>query len=524
MRPIPKIAIILAFALTAKANVYAQNIFQKRSDLNYSFDMFSSVFASDTGFFTLGQAIADIPSDSSNNHFPERRLIMTWYDWQGNVIKEKYLVRNKTDYYSMWYSSDAIFGNGFYHIGGLKDSLTTTSPNTSDLFLTRLNWNADTVWTKRYDSGYWDNGATGLVANNGDFLAASNFLAVDNKYKVRLLRIDSLGNIIWNRTYSNGYNITCNYIIKDNEGNFYLSGQANIDNTSGSNPKNLRSTIMKIDSLGTLLWMKYITGICNGYSGGIVFAADGHILMANRKCYDQPAANVVYSSFSIVKVNKVTGDTIWQSEYPIQYDNNEHPNFIKILNNGDIVTGGVGLKLFIDGEDTLYGRNTGVLIRTDSLGNMKWQRYYFYNIVDAQNMAFSEFYDGTLTPDGGFVLVGRTTHASDFDDGWIIKTDENGCIDLSCVNGIEELDDEDFRLFLYPNPAEEYVSIDLPIQYNKGILQVYNMQGQLLKSSTITTGGTQSFSISDLPNGIYQLVVYSNTNKLLGREKLVVAR
>ena len=27
----------------------------------------------------------------------------------------------------------------------------------------------------------------------------------------------------------------------------------------------------------------------------------------------------------------------------------------------------------------------------------------------------------------------------------------------------EELDDDDFRLSIYPNPAEDYVSIDLPI-------------------------------------------------------------
>ncbi|UPT65909.1 MAG: T9SS type A sorting domain-containing protein [Sphingobacteriales bacterium JAD_PAG50586_3] len=128
-------------------------------------------------------------------------------------------------------------------------------------------------------------------------------------------------------------------------------------------------------------------------------------------------------------------------------------------------------------------------------------------------------------PDDGFVLVGRTTHFSDFDDGWIIKTDANGCIDLSCINGVEELDDEDFRLSIYPNPAEEYVSIDLPVLYNSGVFQVYNLQGQLVKSAAITTGGTQTFSISDMPNGIYQLVVYSNNNnKLLGREKLVVAR
>ena len=79
-------------------------------------------------------------------------------------------------------------------------------------------------------------------------------------------------------------------------------------------------------------------------------------------------------------------------------------------------------------------------------------------------------------------------------------------------------------IIIYPNPAAENISIDLPITHNKGSMQIYNLQGQLVKSETITGGGLQSFNISDIPNGVYNLVVYSATNKLIGREKLVVVR
>ena len=77
---------------------------------------------------------------------------------------------------------------------------------------------------------------------------------------------------------------------------------------------------------------------------------------------------------------------------------------------------------------------------------------------------------------------------------------------------------------IYPNPAAEYVSIDLPITHTKGTMQIYNLQGQLVKSETITGGGLQSFNIADIPNGVYNLVVYSAANNLLGRQKLVVVR
>lgn len=129
--------------------------------------------------------------------------------------------------------------------------------------------------------------------------------------------------------------------------------------------------------------------------------------------------------------------------------------------------------------------------------------------------------DGKQVPDGGFILVGRTTHASSFDDVWIIKTDANGCIDLGCINSIEELEEDDYRLFIYPNPSKDYVSIDLPISYTKAMLQIFNMQGQLVR--TINGSCLQRIEIADLPNGIYQLLVSSNT-KLIGKEKLVVGR
>lgn len=89
--------------------------------------------------------------------------------------------------------------------------------------------------------------------------------------------------------------------------------------------------------------------------------------------------------------------------------------------------------------------------------------------------------------------------------------------------GIKE-QEELARDLIYPNPADNYVTIKLPVNQSKGTMQIYNLHGQLVKSEDITGGGLQSFNTSDMPNGVYNLVVYSATNKLLGREKLVVVK
>lgn len=523
-----KIAALLLLATLANATaVFGQNIFQKRSDLNYWYDEFTSVFSSDTGFLAIGAGIPLVQIDSNTTIEGGGKTTFTWYDWNGNIVKQKKLSKDSTTYYSMWYGANTFSEDCFYHFGGLDDSATTAFPNSGDILAAKFNYEGDTIWTKRYNSGQFDTGTSGVVASNGDFIGVGvSRLPINGQIHTRAIRYDSLGNIIWDKAYNNIYGNRTEFVTKDNNGNYYLAGYAEINNNGGSNPKNVRAMLLKIDSLGNQIWMKYIHGICDDYSGGVGLATDGNIFLAVSKCFDQPEGNAIYAHYALIKINSNNGDTIWHKEYPIQYNGGfEQPHFLRVLYNGDVLIGGLGLKVYYDNlGNPQSGADGAELIKIDSAGNMIWQRYYIYNEDDVENMAISYISDGKQTPDGGFILVGRTSHFTDFDDGWIIKTDANGCIDLSCVNGVEELDDEDFRLFIYPNPAEEYVSIDLPIMYNKGTLQAYNMQGQLVKSAAITTGGTQSFSISDMPNGIYQLVVYSSNNKLLGREKLVVAR
>lgn len=514
--------LLLALGLMLSRPVFGQNIFQKRSDLIYTYDEFSSVFVSDTGFFTYGNAIAEMPLDSNNNHSAERRLIFTWYDWQGNLVKQKSYVKNKTDYYAMWYDNNALFDHGFYHLGSLKDTFTINQPNTCDIIAAKFNFSGDTLWSRRFDSGNFDNGGTVLVANNKDCIGVGYSVLPNGKNASRAIRVDSLGNIIWNKIYSNTFGNLTKYGVKDNVGNFYLAGQASIN--LNFNPYSWRCMLLKIDSLGVQQWMKNIPGICGDYAGGMTLDTDGNILLGVSKCKEVVNNLAISSILSLYKINILNGDTIWHKEYPSQSEKSTNStNFVEKLANGDILIGGKGLQLFIENQDTLFGKQTGVAIRTDSLGNMKWQRYYFYNVSDAQNTTQSQLNDGKTTPDGGFIFVGRTSHFTDYDDGWIIKTDANGCIDAGCINGIDELEEDDFNLFIYPNPAQEYVSIDLPITHNQATIQIINMQGQLVKTIAIKSGGLQRIDTAGLANGIYQLMV-SSKGKLIGNEKLVIVK
>jgi hypothetical protein len=70
---------------------------------------------------------------------------------------------------------------------------------------------------------------------------------------------------------------------------------------------------------------------------------------------------------------------------------------------------------------------------------------------------------------------------------------------------------------MYPNPAKEYTTIELPKSIPTGEVKVYDNLGRVVKKQTISTeSGT--INTSDLPRGSYLVVVrtdYGNSTKSL---------
>lgn len=77
------------------------------------------------------------------------------------------------------------------------------------------------------------------------------------------------------------------------------------------------------------------------------------------------------------------------------------------------------------------------------------------------------------------------------------------------------------KIEIYPNPAQDFVNIDIPTNYQKPQLSIYNLTGQLISQSPITSN--QPIPISKLSNGLYLFVIQSG-DKVIGRQRVVVAR
>ncbi len=90
-------------------------------------------------------------------------------------------------------------------------------------------------------------------------------------------------------------------------------------------------------------------------------------------------------------------------------------------------------------------------------------------------------------------------------------------MNLDCNVGVEETNVLGVKI--YPNPAQNTVTITLPENAIKTTVEILTTQGQLVKNYTVG-GGNQQLDISGLANGIYLLDI--NTDNHNVKQRLVI--
>lgn len=169
-----------------------------------------------------------------------------------------------------------------------------------------------------------------------------------------------------------------------------------------------RSCLQSIDTNGNLLFVKTI-GKPNWYfkpgsSSSMIMANDSTIVLAGT-VYDAGTQYLV----NLIKYN-LLGDTLWTKQFGDSI--HEYVSFQckQTLDKGYILVGAMD-----DGSST-----QALLIKTDSLGNLLWEQNY--------GGTGEEYgYSVCLMPDKGFLLAGKTTSfGNGSSNAYLVKTDSLG--------------------------------------------------------------------------------------------------
>jgi Secretion system C-terminal sorting domain/Beta-propeller repeat len=340
-----------------------------------------------------------------------------------------------------------------------------------DFFVMKVNQNGSFGWVKTMGSTLYDNAnsieidannnfyITGEFCNTVDFNPGSaEFLMVaDGSSNAFVLKLDSLGEFVWSKSFQSNAVSVGHSITVGNLGETYVVGayQGELDYDSGVDSVLTVSNggwdmfVVSLDSNGNYVWGKSFGGVENGDRMSSV-------------SFDQNSMSIFATGYFRSPVDFDPGP----DEFVLSPLSNNATLFILKLNlNGDFSW----VKTIASQE----GSSAGIQITIDNFGNL--------------------FLGGSF---GGTVDFGMDQTSFIMTS---VGTNDVFALKLGNTTGIEEEEQESFTV--YPNPC--YSELMIEYDYTNDInCSIVNAQGKIVSSFTITSSKTM-LDVSNLSQGIY---------------------
>jgi hypothetical protein len=213
-----------------------------------------------------------IPSKTAGGLISDNKVFLIWLTPTGDTIETKFFQVDSTGLY---------FAKGDLHIcpdesfvfGG---TFSNEYLNIADFFLTKFNAWGDTLWFRQYKAPLNDI-CRGVkpTADGGFALAGKSRSFGDPDFgQFHLMKTDSLGNMEWRQSYGqNGVSEDASSLTLTPEGDYMLAG---LKGPNGST----EVRVMRVDSDGNLQWQKTFGGAANAEAYPAITAlADGNFLL-----------------------------------------------------------------------------------------------------------------------------------------------------------------------------------------------------------------------------------------------------
>ena len=170
-----------------------------------------------------------------------------------------------------------------------------------DIYVAKIDLLGAIVWQKRISDTDFDIGyAVSVDASGNVYIAGAT--RPDSVYSTFIAKLDSLGGVTWQKTIGGtgteyGYGVSV-----DSTGNVYVTGYTT---SAGAGLNDL--FIAKLDSLGEVTWQKTIGGTGNEYGYGVSVDGSGNVYVAGRT----DSAGAGGADLFLAKLDSL-GEVTWQ--------------------------------------------------------------------------------------------------------------------------------------------------------------------------------------------------------------------
>lgn len=309
--------------------------------------------------------------------------------------------------------------DGVYSLEQTTDGGYILSSHTSsfgagqhDVYLIKINSIGDTLWTRTYGGSSGDYlRAVQQTDDGGYILVAETFSFGAGLADVYLLKTDSIGNVMWTKTYG-GSSSDYGYSVKQTvDGGFVIAGYTN---SFGAGQFDLY--VIKTDINGSLIWSKTFGGASSDYGHSVIQTLDSGYIISGYTLSSGMAAQVY-----LVKLDS-DGNLLWSKSYGGS-GNDFGWSVEQTMDSGFVITGNTDS--FGRGNRDVY------LIKTDRFGNSGCHEAVAVTIAsDAATITGST---QTLVDAGAFVNSTATITEDVVAADSLLLCDNSACLD--CLRG-----------------------------------------------------------------------------------------
>lgn len=449
-----------------ESNVPGQTgvVFDKTIGGNADDFLFSAMKDADGGYLLGGYSSSNVSGDKHENSKGDVDYWIVKLDPYGNLEWDKTYGGTGADYlYGVAPTAD-----GGYLLAGTSasDASGDKSENTRggvDFWIIKVDNNGNKIWDKTLGGDEFEFLSSVIPGADGGYLLgglsasnASGDKSEDSKGKrdYWIVRIDELGNKLWDKTYGGDDDDECTSIASTPDG--YLISGRSLSNRSGDKSQNsngfLDYWVIKIDKQGNSIWDRTVGGSDFDYLNSGIYASDGGYLLLgysnSNASGDKSEDNTGQSDYWAVKIDSF-GHIQWDKTFG-GTNADEGVSAITTPDEGFLLAGDSFSDASGDKSENNYGFFDFWAVKIDKAGNKVWDKTIGGNSIE-------EFTCVNRASDGRYLLGGysrsnasgdKTEDSKGLNDFWIVEVAEpttpSGTT-LTLINAYTEQDVKELR-------------------------------------------------------------------------------